>query len=287
MRQYTVDDVRQYYRETEQDYRLAWSLERNRALHYGYWDHTTWTFPQALRRTNEVLSGLGGILPGDTVLDAGCGVGGSSLWLAKHVGCTVHGITVSPRQVELATQFAGSEKLSSVCQFSERNYLDTKFPPQSFSVVWALESVCHASDKALFLQEASRLLKPQGRLVMCDFFRETDSPPGLQGDALRHYRGWADGWAVNDFAAIDTFRDSIKRSGLAEVTCLDVTDRVAPLARRQYVAFFPGYLCRQLMWLFGQPRLEYQRKNLWAAFHQYKALRLGAWRYYMVVATKR
>ena len=61
---------------------------------------------QALVRNNEVLADIAAVQPGERVLDAGCGVGGSSCWLAQHREATVVGITLVPDQVARARAIA-------------------------------------------------------------------------------------------------------------------------------------------------------------------------------------
>ena len=98
-----VEDVVGYYRSTTMQYRWAWDREH---LHYGYWDRTVHSHRRSLVRMLEVMADVGGIRPGDSVLDAGCGVGGSAIWLAKRYGAKVHGITLVPEQAATAERRA-------------------------------------------------------------------------------------------------------------------------------------------------------------------------------------
>ena len=82
--------IARYYRECWLDYRFFWINRKNLGMHFGYWDETTRTHAQSLLRTNEVMADAVDIGPGDRVLDAGCGVGGSqcdpSFFVAPPIG---------------------------------------------------------------------------------------------------------------------------------------------------------------------------------------------------------
>ena len=77
-------------------------LIKSRSLHYGYWDDSVKNFHEALLNLNKVLAEIAEIKEGENILDAGCGVGGSSLWLAKRKNCTVKGISLNKRQIDKA-----------------------------------------------------------------------------------------------------------------------------------------------------------------------------------------
>src|SRR5687767_12929404 len=132
----------QYYRESENAYKDSWDLDKSLAIHYGYWDKKVRSFSESLVRMNEVMMETANIKPGEKVLDAGCGVGGSSIFLASTIGCRVTGITLSPAQVGKARINAETKNVSGLVDFRVMDYCATSFEDNSFDVVWGCESVC-------------------------------------------------------------------------------------------------------------------------------------------------
>lgn len=153
-----TDAIVGYYDETWLDYRILWLNPDNLAVHFGYTDQSTRSHTDALKNMNRVLADRVQIQSGERVLDAGCGVGGSSFWLAKERGAEVVGITLAPGQVGKARSYAARRRLADRVHFEVADFTATPFPDASFDVVWAVESLCHAPDKAAFYQEAARLL---------------------------------------------------------------------------------------------------------------------------------
>ena len=131
----TTFKIIDYYDRCEGDYRRFWDLDHSCAMHAGYWDEKTRTLRQALRRENEVLAAIAGIKAGEHILDAGCGVGGSSIFLAKNFDCKVLGISLSAKQVATAIQIAHREGLQEKVTFQVKDYSCTDLPAHSFDVV--------------------------------------------------------------------------------------------------------------------------------------------------------
>jgi SAM-dependent methyltransferase len=152
----------QYYKETEDAYKDSWDLNNSLSIHYGYWDSAVRSFPQSLRRMNEVYDDRCHGEWFGSCTGCGCGVGGGAIFLASTLGCRVTGISLSEGQVEKAKDVAGNTTIGDLVDFKVMNYLETDFPDESFDVVWACESICYADNKEKFIREAFRILKPGG-----------------------------------------------------------------------------------------------------------------------------
>jgi len=95
MKIFSTQDISDYYDDTEVHYKMFWKFEETLGLHYAIWDSTTKNLTDAILNTNNYLAELGEVKSTDYILDAGCGVGGSSIYLAKKFGCKVFGVTLS------------------------------------------------------------------------------------------------------------------------------------------------------------------------------------------------
>lgn len=126
--------------------------------------------------------------PPQNILDVGCGIGGSTLYLAQKFNATAQGVTLSPEQAKRAQERATEVNLGERVQFQVANALNLPFSDESFDLIWSLESGEHFPDKAKFLQEAYRVLKPGGMLLMATWcHRPTDSLAGeLTADEKQH-----------------------------------------------------------------------------------------------------
>ncbi len=279
---FSPEAVARYYHETRWQYYGLWSKQDSLALHYGYWDEGVNNHVQALRRLNEVLANQARINASDKVLDAGCGWGGSSIWLAAQRGAQCHGISIETDQIEVARQMAHKKQVTSRTQFSLRNFTKTGFSDNSFDVVWAVESVCHAQDKRDFTCEAMRLLKPGGRLILSDFFR-TRREQSAADEA--HLRSWFEKWVVPDLDTFDEFSVALSYAGFAHIEITDATDNIRPSASRLYhTGRWTAPIARVFRWL--RIHSEMQDANWRSSLAQQTTLQEGLWRYGIVLARK-
>ena len=221
--------ISDYYDETWLDYRMLWLRPQNRAIHFGYWGQDTGSHAQSLLEMNRVLAGHLGVRSGQRILDAGCGVGGSAIWLAKTYDVEVIGITPVASQVARARRYAQDGGVAGQVVFEQQDYAHTTFPDASFDVVWAMESLCHALDKPLVLAEARRVLRPRGRLGIVEYLR-TRRPQEPAGEAL--LGSWLSGWAIPDIATAPEWLEWTQGAGFGDIDLVDITPNVKPSLRR-------------------------------------------------------
>ena len=277
------DAIKKYYTHTQFEYGLVWNwnLKTTPALHFGYYDDKATNHRQALLRANEVLAEWAGIKKGSRIVDAGCGLGHASEWLSKHYDARVTGITIVPKQVETIQKRLVKKPVKNV-DFFVADYLNMPFADNSFDVVWAFESVCHANNKLPFYKEAFRVLKPGGLLVMAEYLRNS-RPMAETKEAL--LKEIFHKWAIPDLDTLDEHQAHAIQAGFASFKNNDVTKHVIKSYRNLRET------CRRynkLSSMLFSLRLisAVQHNNMLSSLKQADAIEHGVFSYYHLVAQK-
>ncbi len=278
-----IEAIKKYYTDTQFEYGLIWNwkLKTTPALHFGYYDDKATNHRQALLRANEVLAQWAGIQKGSRIVDAGCGLGHASEWLSEHYDARVTGITIVPKQVETIQKRLLKKPVKNV-DFLVADYLTMPFANTSLDVVWAFESVCHANNKLDFYEEAFRVLKPGGLLVMAEYLRNKrpmiESKEALLKEIFHK-------WAIPDLDSLDEHQAHAAKAGFASFKNNDVTKHVIKSYRNLRET------CRRynkLSRVMHSLRLisAIQHNNMLSSLKQADAIELGVFSYHHIVAQK-
>jgi tocopherol O-methyltransferase len=272
--------VVRYFEETLPFYRLFWHGSTG-ALHFGLRGPGTRGHEDELLRTNAVLADAAGIRRGERVLDAGCGVGGSALWLARVRGARVVGVTLSPSQVRAAHDAARQSGLADRVKFRVEDYTKTTLPDESVDVFWALESACYAANRGSLLAEAWRVLRPGGRIVVADGFLAR--PPERRERWL--YESFLKGLVLPPLSSVAEFTADMRARGLVPTRIESRLGEVTASARRLFWRCLLSYPLAVLVWALGRVSLR-MLDNSRAGMALYPMVRRRLVDYALIVATK-
>ncbi|MEZ6031562.1 MAG: class I SAM-dependent methyltransferase [Planctomycetaceae bacterium] len=163
------DVIRQHYNISTIFYRVLWGQH----IHHGLWSANE-SPKLAARQLTEQLAAEASVQKGDRIVDIGCGMGGSSIHLAKHLDCNVTGVTISSFQRRWAawsSRLAGtSGSTRFICDDAETVVL----PAAGFDVAWSIECTEHLFDKAAFFQKMATWLRPGGKVAICAWLAGDD-----------------------------------------------------------------------------------------------------------------
>lgn len=154
--------IQRHYDLTTLFYRVLWGPH----IHHGLW-HRDESVKEAQLQLTDTLAELAGIAPGASVLDVGCGMGGSSIRLADRYDCSVTGVTISPLQRTWASVTARLCGLSDKTRFERADIEAYHVDAESLDVVWSIECTEHLFQKPEFFHRAARWLRPGGRIAIC------------------------------------------------------------------------------------------------------------------------
>ncbi len=205
----------------------AWQLLLGDELHYGVFDGGDEPLDVATHALTERMIGAADLRAGLTVLDVGCGSGAPARTIAGRFGVEVVGITTSSVGVETARQRTAEAGVGGV-GFEQRDGTDNGFDDASFDRVWVMESAHLMRDKDALVSECARVLRPGGRLVLCDLVRWREI-------AFREVRERRDDFAVlreafgdAHFESLDGFGALATQHGLVVDRSDDLTATTLP-----------------------------------------------------------
>lgn len=210
-----MSQLEDFYTETHELLEKLWAGEA-RMIHFGYYpdpsDTTSITQQESLIETVRQAAERLHLEEGDYVLDAGCGLGGPAVWVAKTYKVRVQGISNLQLHVDKATEHAQANGVLGPegCQFEVGDYTQTRFDDATFDAIMCIESVCYSRNKQAVLRELYRILKPGGRISILDAFRTKRDNPAKDEKVMK---SWLKGWGAYDIDTIEEFTAKAQQVG--------------------------------------------------------------------------
>lgn len=221
-----------------------------------------------------------GLKENQVVLDAGCGQGVVSTYLAKKYGSKIFGITLVPFEVKRAQERAKNLGVQGKIQYQVMDYSATNFPDNYFDAIYTTETLSHSPDIRETLKEFIRVLKPGGKIALFEYTLAPDEKFSewemrmldvvIEGSAMM---------GLKDFRH-DKFTGVIKSAGFENVNEQNITENIR-------LSFYRLHKLSRLPYkfvkLFGLQKFFI---NTTAGYEYYKMADNGLFRYCVFTGNK-
>ncbi|MCY3802610.1 MAG: class I SAM-dependent methyltransferase [Chloroflexi bacterium] len=158
---------------------------------------------------------------GMTVIDVGCGIGGPMRRVIREAGVRVVGVNSSEIQLDKAKSLNAEAGLDHMANYLACSFMDMRaIADDTFDRGYAIESTCHAPDKAGAFAEIYRVLKPGAlfwgqEMCMTDKFDPDDNRHRAIKQDLMH------GIALNDIATMSEVNRALETAGFQVIEAED------------------------------------------------------------------
>lgn len=203
--------IREHYDSLAFIYRAFWGDH----IHHGLFLDGDDPARAQVRLIEHCVDLLGTV--GRDVLDAGCGHGGTAIYLAEHYRCCVLGITISEKQAHIARENAARAGVGDRVSIVAADAEAFAFPAERFDLVWTMESSEHFADKPAYLQSVARTLRAGGKLLLAAWAGAMTSPR-VREVAVR--------FLCPELWTSEQYHSAIAAAGLRVCKCKNLSDRV-------------------------------------------------------------
>ncbi|BAQ63852.1 cyclopropane-fatty-acyl-phospholipid synthase family protein [Geminocystis sp. NIES-3709] len=209
-------------------------------IHWGYWENPTkatgslMDFAIAANNLSKLVIKTAEISDGVTILDAGCGFGGTiSLLNESFSNLNLYGVNIDNAQVERAREVIKPQNNNNI-QFINANACDLPDFKTLFDYSIALECIFAFPSREIFFQQVRKNLKSSGKLIIVDF---------IINPQIRKFWAWFEGQILSrlitdtygskatnqvEFIGIKDYETIANKTGFKLEKVIDINKNVQP-----------------------------------------------------------
>ncbi|WP_205857789.1 SAM-dependent methyltransferase, partial [Phytoactinopolyspora endophytica] len=242
-----VHVARDYYNSEDADnfYAIIWGGED---IHVGTYLTPGEDIGSASRRTVENMAAELKLDADTKILDVGAGYGGSARYLAKTFGCKVTCLNLSELENERNRKMNREQDVDHLIEVVDGSFEDLPFEDNSYDIVWSQDAFLHSGDRVRVLEEAVRVLRPNGALIFTDPMASDNCPTGALEPILARLQ-------LDTMGSPGFYRRELNRLGLGSIEFRDESDQLP-----QHYGRVLNELESRASELDGQVSIEYQER---------------------------
>ncbi|KAG2498726.1 hypothetical protein HYH03_003466 [Edaphochlamys debaryana] len=226
-----MDDLKSgianFYDESSELWENMWGEH----MHHGFYPKggPRRTHQEAQEDMIEQTLQVAGVTKVQNMVDVGCGIGGSSRYIARKFGCTSRGITLSPKQAARANALSAEQGFGDRLSFQVGDALAQPFKDGSFDLVWSMESGEHMPDKRQFVSELCRVCAPGGKIIVVTWCHRVLAPgESLKPDEVSLLDRICEAYYLPAWCSVADYQKLFEEKGIVDIKTRDWSEEVSP-----------------------------------------------------------
>ena len=143
-------------------------------MNFGYWNKQTETLSKANMNLCDYILKKANLTDSKKILDVGCGYGEQDFYIHSKIQKPIYCLDISEKQIMEFRDCIKSKKLKKMLKAVIGDATQLPFTDKKFDTILSIESAFHYKPRTKFFQEAARVLKKKGTLVIADILLHED-----------------------------------------------------------------------------------------------------------------